>query len=134
MSFAPWSPDYETGHPDLDQQHKRLFGMVNDLHEAMARRHGREMLGPVLENLAAYTIEHFAMEESLMVATGYPEQERHARAHAALADQVSTFRQRYAAGYLTLPSTLARFLADWLRHHIREEDMALIAWLRERDS
>ena len=134
MSFALWSSSYETGHPELDEQHKQLFGMVNELHEAMSHGHGREVLGPVLNNLVAYTLEHFATEEALMGSTGYPNLDRHQEKHAALTGQVYELQLRFSAGYLTLPSTLARFLAGWLKQHIREEDMAFIHWMKDKSS
>ena len=134
MPFALWSSSYETGHPDVDRQHKQLFAMVNDLHEAMAHGRGREALAPVLESLVAYTLEHFATEEALMVSTGYPDLERHRGRHAELTAQVNELLVRFTAGYLTLPSTLCRFLTEWLRHHIREEDMAFITWLKGQRS
>ncbi len=132
MTFALWSPDYETGHDEVDRQHRRLFEMVNELHEAMAKGHGREALEPVMKALAAYTLEHFATEEALMRSVGYPHLERHRDKHEALARQVEELLLRFSKGFLTIPSTLSRFLADWLKHHIREEDMAFITWMRER--
>jgi hemerythrin len=132
MSFALWSSSYETGHPDVDRQHKHLFAMINELHAAMGHGRGREALGPVLTGLVAYTVEHFAAEETLMRASSYPDIERHMEKHEALARQVSELALRFSKGYLTIPSTLAQFLSTWLKHHIREEDMALIRWVNNR--
>jgi hemerythrin len=130
MSFALWSSTYETGHPEVDQQHQQLFRMINDLQEAMSRGKGREALGPVLQSLVGYTLEHFATEEALMRASGYPSLARHAEKHAVLARQVSELALRFSEGFLTIPNTLSRFLFDWLKLHIREEDSAFIAWLK----
>ena len=130
MTFALWSNAYATGHPEVDRQHQRLFGMINELHEAMSHGRGRAALGPVMKDLAAYTLEHFATEEALMRATGFPDLERHIDKHEALARQVSELLLRFSEGYLTIPNTLARFLAEWLKHHIREEDIAFIAWMK----
>lgn len=88
----------------------------------------------MLQSLAAYTLEHFAAEEALMRSTGYPDLERHKEKHEELVRQVNELVQRFSEGYLTLPSTLSRFLADWLKHHIRENDMAFITWMKNRNS
>jgi len=130
MTVALWSSFYETGHSEVDLQHQRLFGMINSLHEAMERHRGREILGPLLRDLADYTLEHFAAEESLMCESGFPHLERHRQLHAELARQVDEYLLRYSAGYFTLPSTLSRFLAEWLKNHIRKEDAAFVAWLK----
>jgi hemerythrin len=129
MTFALWSSTYETGHPEVDRQHQRLFSMINEFHEAMSRHQGREILGPLLGDLAAYTLEHFAAEEALMRENGFPDLERHQLLHAELAQQVNDYLLRFSEGYFTLPTTLARFLANWLKQHIRKEDVAFIAWL-----
>lgn len=132
MTFALWSLTYETGHPEVDRQHQRLFGMINELQAAMSRHHGREILGPLLKDLADYTLEHFAAEEALMRASGFPDLERHQLLHAELARQVDEYLLRYAEGYFTLPTTLSRFLAEWLKQHIRKEDMTFVSWLKAR--
>ena len=134
MTYAPWSPSYETGHPEIDGQHRRLFELVNVLHGAMAHGQGKEALGPAIAALTAYASVHFAAEETLMERAGYPHLEEHRLLHAELSRQVDELALRYEKGFLTIPSTLSRFMADWLRHHIRQEDMRFVTWLRSRPS
>jgi hemerythrin-like metal-binding protein len=88
-------------------------------------------MGPVLKGLANYTIDHFATEERLMTTSGYPNYSRHKAKHDTLTKQVKDLLKEFDAGRLTLPTTLSKFLADWLTHHIREEDMELIHWVQE---
>ena len=115
MPIAIWMPKYETGNPAVDRQHKRLFE-----------------LGPTLRALAAYTLEHFATEEGYMRSTGYGNYARHKAVHDQLARQVKDLMAQYEEGSLALPGTLSKFLADWLTHHIKEEDMEMISWLRAK--
>jgi len=132
MPIAIWMPKYETGNPAVDRQHKRLFELVNDLHHGIIAGHGRETLGPTLRALAAYTLEHFATEEGYMRSTGYGNYARHKAVHDQLARQVKDLMAQYEEGSLALPGTLSKFLADWLTHHIKEEDMEMISWLRAK--
>jgi len=132
MALIEWNAKFETGYSAVDAQHRHLFSLVNDLHDALMAGHGKEKMGATLEALASYTVEHFRTEEALMVQMAYPGAPDHKRKHEELAGQVRQLLVDHGAGKLTLPLTLARFLADWLGHHIEEEDMKLIAWVRAR--
>jgi len=134
MPIAIWLPKYETGNPSVDRQHKRLFEMVNELHHGIVSGHGRETMGPTLKSLAKYTLEHFATEEGFMRASSYEHYPRHKARHDELAKQVKELITQYDSGSLALPGTLSKFLADWLTPHIKEEDMEMITWLREKPS
>jgi len=134
MPIAIWLPKYETGNPSVDRQHKRLFEMVNELHHGIVSGQGRETMGPTLKSLAKYTLEHFSTEEGFMRASNYEHYPRHKARHDELAKQVKELITQYDSGALALPGTLSKFLADWLTHHIKEEDMEMITWLREKPS
>jgi hemerythrin len=134
MPIAIWLPKYETGNPSVDRQHQRLFEMVNELHHGIIAGQGRETMGPTLKALAKYTLEHFATEEGFMRASGYEHYPRHKARHDELAKQVKELITQYDSGALALPGTLSKFLADWLTHHIKEEDMEMITWLRSKPS
>ena len=133
MALAEWNEKYETGFLAVDTQHKHLFGLVNDLHEALMAGHGKEKMGVTLKALASYTVEHLRTEEALMAQVAYPGTPEHQRKHENLVSQVNQLTADFAAGRLTLPLTLARFLSDWLSHHIQEEDMKLVGWVRAKN-
>jgi hemerythrin len=134
MPIAIWMPKYLTGNPGVDRQHQRLFELVNELHHGIISGQGRENMGKTLKALGAYTLEHFATEEGFMRATHYGHYPRHKAKHDQLAAQVKDLMAQYDSGTLALPGTLSKFLTDWLTHHIKEEDMEMITWLREKDA
>jgi len=128
MAVAKWDDSYKTGHPEVDAQHQHLFQMVNDLHDAIISGKNKEILTPTLQKLAQYTVEHFRTEEGLMVKVAYPELRGHKRKHEDLIKQVKELVQKYQTGQVVLTITLSNFLADWLRHHIKEDDLALVKY------
>lgn len=132
MPIAIWLPKYETGNAAVDGQHRRLFEMVNELHHGIISGHGKETMGPTLKALAGYTLEHFATEEGFMRTSHYENYPRHKKEHDRLAKQVKELVAQYDEGQVPLPATLSKFLADWLTHHIKEEDMEMISWLRAK--
>lgn len=132
MPIAVWMPKYLTGNAAVDRQHQRLFELVNELHHGIVSGQGREVVGPVLKSLAAYTVDHFATEEGFMRSAQYVNYDRHKAKHDQLTAQVKDLVAQYESGMPNLPGSLSRFLADWLTHHIKEEDLEMITWLRQR--
>ena len=105
--------------------------MVNSLHDAIVAGKGKEVLGPTLTELATYTIQHFKDEEGLMTSINYPALAAHKRKHEDLTAKVKELIAKFQDGKMVLSVTLSAFLSDWLRHHIKEDDAALIKYTRE---
>jgi hemerythrin-like metal-binding protein len=61
-----WDQSFAVGIPHVDAQHKQLFGIVNELHQAMKSGQSKSVVGQTLEKLVAYTVTHFKDEEALM--------------------------------------------------------------------
>jgi hemerythrin-like metal-binding protein len=122
MAFLNWTPDLSVGIDRIDQQHKKIVTLLNELYEAMQAGQGREALGKVLNDLLLYTKTHFAAEEQAMAAHGYPDYEEHRRRHEKMALKVKELHEQFRDGALTSPIQITNFLKDWLAKHIRETD------------
>ena len=81
-----WKPFYSVSDSFLDDQHKEIIGLVNDLYVAIERGNDDGVLKPLLEKFAHYAKEHFDCEERIMLEHGYPLLEE----HKALHDQAQT--------------------------------------------
>lgn len=67
-----WKDSYSVKVAALDNQHKKLFDLVNELHVAMSQGHGKDVAGDVLRRLIDYTVHHFSAEETLMQKHNFP--------------------------------------------------------------
>lgn len=65
MSFANWDDSYGVKVRRLDDEHKQLFSIINQLHEGMKAGRGKDVMQNVLNQLLSYTEQHFADEEAL---------------------------------------------------------------------
>ncbi|WP_018608497.1 bacteriohemerythrin [Uliginosibacterium gangwonense] len=117
-----WSDDYTVGVAEIDEQHKELVRLLNDLHQAIHERHGSDASRKILNELAEYTRVHFAVEESLMRITHYPDFENHKKIHEALIQQVVELQNKLDSGTAKISFELLHFLKQWLMHHIVESD------------
>ena len=131
MALLSWSSKYSVGGESMDSQHTVLFGMLNDLHDAMMKGQAQKIAGELLGKLLDYTRKHFTAEEALMTSTRYPELAQHQALHRDLVKQVEEFAARYARGESSLNLQLLNFLRDWLTNHIQKEDHKYGPWLTE---
>jgi methyl-accepting chemotaxis protein/hemerythrin len=117
-----WDASFATGISRYDEQHKKLFDMVNELADAMQQKRSKEAIGRVLNGLAEYTVNHFADEERSFAQAHYPEEHEHKALHKKLVDQVVELIGKFNAGETLLTQDVINFLQDWLINHIKGSD------------
>lgn len=123
MAYLVWQEDLNTGIQIIDDQHKRIVAMINQLIHADENDHSREEVGEVLGELVDYTLSHFAFEEALLEEAGYAFTRPHKRVHEIFTDRVSQFNLRFRAGE-DVTQELINLLSRWLFNHIRNDDKA----------
>ncbi len=117
-----WSESFSIGLQEVDEQHKVLVGLLNELHEAIVHHHGSRAARDVLNRLAEYTRTHFTVEESLMRILNYPEFAQHKQMHEDLLHQVLELQLKLDSGQAAITFELLHFLKVWLTKHINESD------------
>jgi len=117
-----WSDGFSVGVQEIDEQHKELVSLLNQLHTAIMEHHGSEASRRVLDELAEYTRTHFSVEESLMRVSNYPDFERHKQNHEDLIGQVTALQDKLDSGEARITFELLHFLKVWLINHINEAD------------
>jgi len=125
MALVVWNEKLSVGVRSIDDQHKKLVTLLNQLHDGMMAGKGKEMLGTVLKGLIDYTASHFKYEEDLFARTGYPDSTAHKKEHADLVRRVLEVQAQYeekGPSALTIP--VMNFLKDWLTTHIQGADRA----------
>lgn len=122
----------KTNHPTIDNDHKKLVDLVNQLADAMQSGKGKDVCGKVLNELINYTKTHFAMEERLMAVHQYAQTVEHKAEHTKLLKEVLDFKTKFDSGALMVTAGLLTFLRDWLIKHISMSDKALAANIAQR--
>lgn len=120
-NYFDWSDELSVGIQEIDEQHKRLVDLVNQLNVAFVTGADSKVVSEALDRLIQYTQIHFTVEESLMRILGYPDYETHKKHHDALVHQVLGFKLQFADGKLSRLE-LMEFLHKWLTMHIMKED------------
>jgi hemerythrin-like metal-binding protein len=123
MPLFVWSEEYSTGNTMMDNQHKKWFGYVQDLYDAMQVGKGKDALEPLLKALIEYTHTHFKAEEDLLRSSNYPGLAEQVAEHAKFTKTVEELQEKYLAGQAALSIETSRNLKDWLFNHIMGMDM-----------
>ena len=123
MPLMSWNEKMSVGVAVIDEEHKKLVAMLNELYDGMQSGKAAESLGKVLDGLIAYTAAHFKHEEDLFAKTGYPAAAAHKKEHDELTKQVLAVQAKYKAGVTgTLSMEVMSFLKNWLITHIQGSD------------
>jgi len=122
MAYINWSDRYTVGNPQLDSQHEELFRLINELHQAILARRGREYLAELFEGLGRYVEQHFSAEESHMRRLNHGQINLHQDQHRIFIDTVAELRRKHEGGGGHVGVEAIDFLTRWLIDHIMDWD------------
>lgn len=117
-----WSEDFSVNVQEIDDQHKKLFSMVNAYYEAFRQKKSAEAIGKLIQGLAEYTISHFKIEEAYFDKFEYADTVAHKKEHTDLLAKVTDIFERVKSGKMVLSVEIGDFLKDWLNKHIKGTD------------
>jgi len=122
MPLVNWDPSFSVKVHRCDEDHKKLFLLINTLHEAMLAGQGSEKVGTIVKQLADYARFHFSAEEAMLEKTKYPELSAHRAEHQNFVQRVEQFQSDLASGKGGQSIAVGVFLNEWLSKHIKQTD------------
>ena len=122
MAFLTWEDKYSVGIKEIDEQHKGLFDIINELYEAIKRNKNKEILTDIINKLVKYTEVHFDAEELLMSLYKYPELDEHKKQHGKFTAKIIEFRDNFNPTTLMTSLEVMEFLKQWWMHHVLDTD------------
>ena len=132
MQTYIWNESFVTGIDSIDEQHKRLVDLINQLGTIQTTRpQDRQSIDEVFRQLVDYAHVHFRDEEQLMRDAGIESThfQHHVHIHRDFIAQVKVIWQ--ARSLMSSPAeTLHGFLSAWLSYHILGEDQAMVRTMR----
>lgn len=129
--FLSWDESYSVGITALDNDHKQLLNLINQLQTAAHYQTSDEYERQTLDALIAYTKEHFQREEDLMAKYQYPGLQAHRLQHQEMVGEVDRLVSAYQQDRDATIEGAIRYLQTWLLRHINGTDKEYSAFLRE---
>ena len=121
-----WTEDLAVGSKEIDDQHRELFRMINQMLEACNQGKGKAVLDEILGFLENYVVTHFGTEERLMQQYNYPD-EQFIKSFMELKKEMATTGPGTHIVIMT-----NRTVVGWLNSHIRNVDKLLGAFLKDK--
>lgn len=132
MALYDWDNTlYGVGITRFDDDHKKLLGFINKLHEAMLDGKGKDVLDGIYQELIDYTRYHFSAEEQQMLEANYPQYAEHKAMHANLMIQFADLQEKLKSGDRKISIETFGFLKDWLFGHIQVQDKKYAPFLKK---
>lgn len=126
-----WTDALSMHNPEIDAQHQRFAGLVNELNAALIDRREKSVIVGIMQRILDDAVAHFAYEERLFAEKKYPLAQTHAQRHAelvvALQGVLSLMQHSdIALEWMDAGLKVKQFLIEHLIH----EDVLYIDYLR----
>lgn len=125
-----WNKELETGISIIDEQHEKLFELINNIDKFKGEK---ESFTEALLALQTYVATHFNTEEEYMRCMDYPDYKKHKACHDEFSNKYySTLKKIFNVKDATNSGEeFVVLLEDWIENHYKSEDVALAKFIKE---
>lgn len=122
-----WKSGYTTGVPEMDEQHQKVFGLLNELEEMVARgEYDSPKVDAHLNKLGTHITRHFSDEECCMERAHCPMALKNKQEHEEFLNQFVDLTSRFSRDKsLAMLGELHKTAENWLHEHIAFVDIHL---------
>ena len=120
-----WTPKISVNSEKMDNQHKKLFLIINKLITIKKEKVEPDTIFEVLRELIDYSDKHFKAECLYMSENNYPRLllKAHIGEHEDYFGEMEKFVEDYGKGSETLTDEVLKFLTGWWVEHVSNSDM-----------
>jgi len=130
MPFIQWKERYNINYKEIDQQHRALLDILNELIALVERGAEAAEVAAIFSQLCGYALTHFTREERYMRAVGYPGLDRQLAEHQGFIQKLLGLNQTYDPADPELLRETRSFLQKWYLDHILRSDMDYVPYMR----
>jgi len=127
------SPQYFTGIEKIDNQHKKIVGLMNKLYDEIIMKNDDKNVDESILDLKLYAIFHFSTEENLFKKYKYdgPNLDEHLKKHEEFSNQIGLYLGDVSSSKIEIGYRMLEYLKNWLTAHILSTDMKFSAHLKK---
>ena len=115
-----WSSTFSVGVKIIDEQHKALVDLLNDMFNHVTGNEEEERIyfGNIIRTAIQYVKVHFSTEEKIMKHTNFPGFDLHLKAHEEFVLIVVENVKNFESGKKISLIDFTKFLKEWVLTHI----------------
>jgi len=122
METIQWSESISVNNSEIDNQHKNLIQLTNNLILNSNAKVNSEIIGETLQKLLKHIKQHFRDEEELLEKCNYPKLEEHKKEHRKFVLKIVGFCKDVLDEKSTVTEEMINFLSGWLLNHTNVDD------------
>jgi hemerythrin len=128
-----WSATFSVGIKVIDDQHKELFALVNDMfnHVVGDAQAERVYFKQVIQKAVDYVKVHFSTEEKIMLHADYPGYGEHKKAHDTFVLTIVDKVKDFEVGKKFTLLEFTQFLKEWILTHIAIMDKGYFTYFKK---
>lgn len=127
LTEITWDAKWELGVTKVDEQHKRLIAIVNDLALSTTPK-----LVKLFASLIEYAGDHFLDEEEIMISIDFPGTADHKMEHRLFNKALLeySFRVNNGEDKEKLKEEVIDFVTKWFVYHFLKTDRKLVDYIK----
>ena len=117
-----WEDNHSVGVSIIDEEHKKLFDIINKVIVAKQHNDNQNELLEILNEMVEFANTHFKTEETYMIKFKYPEYQYHKEEHLDFSIKTLAYESRVVSGDHHVAIEILEYLKSWLVEHIQRSD------------
>ncbi|MBE9466735.1 MAG: bacteriohemerythrin [Bacteroidetes bacterium] len=120
--LVEWKNDLVIGIDELDQQHKKLVDIANQLFVAFKKEKGKKEIKEIIKGLSDYASYHFSTEENYFNKFSFSDTKSHINEHQVFIKEIINFQNDFNKGKVRFLDDFMTFVKSWIVNHFTNVD------------
>lgn len=117
-----WNQQFSIGNSQVDEDHKTLIEIYNNLVDLIEKNGDREYFSIILSQMTDFVLKHFENEEEYMRKFNYPHFDEHKDKHDDYSYKVAMYNAELLGDNPPDPSEIISYIEKWWKTHILTND------------
>ena len=126
-----WNQEWESGNSVIDNQHRELVKLGNELVYAGFGGAAKEEIEARLDEFLNHVVHHFNCEELILNETNYSRAKEHSKIHKLIIADALRLKDGYLEGKLKPTAFFSFIVDDVIVGHMIKEDVGFFPVVRE---